>query len=102
MEKLNKLAQEYNFYVIEDASHAIGGSYKDKKIGCCEYSDACVFSFHPVKIITTGEGGMVVGKDEELGKKIRRRCHMESYVRGLIMNQEIGTTSNKSLVITLG
>lgn len=71
MKRLHELACEYNFFVIEDASHAIGGSYAGKRVGCCEYSDVCIFSFHPVKIITTGEGGMVVGNNEDLGRKIR-------------------------------
>lgn len=57
MAAIGKLAQEYDFKVIEDASHAIGGRYHDKPIGNCEYSDITVFSFHPVKIVTTAEGG---------------------------------------------
>ncbi|MDD1417470.1 aminotransferase class I/II-fold pyridoxal phosphate-dependent enzyme, partial [Dolichospermum sp. ST_con] len=60
MDKIRALSQQYGFKVIEDASHAIGGKYQDKRIGCCEFSDLAVFSFHPVKIITTGEGGMVL------------------------------------------
>ena len=56
MEKIHFLSQEYGFKVIEDASHAIGGKYLDKPIGGCQYSDITVFSFHPVKIITTAEG----------------------------------------------
>ena len=58
MEKIYKLSKKFNFKIIEDASHAIGGAYKKAKIGSCEYSDITVFSFHPVKIVTTGEGGM--------------------------------------------
>lgn len=58
-------------FVIEDACHALGSEYRNKKVGCCEYSDMSVFSFHPVKHITTGEGGMVVTNDEQLGDKIR-------------------------------
>ena len=58
-------------YVIEDACHALGSEYRNKKVGCSEYSDMSVFSFHPVKHITTGEGGMVVTNDEQLGGKIR-------------------------------
>ena len=56
----------YNFKVIEDASHALGGEYESKKIGACQYSDACVFSFHPVKMITSGEGGLCTTNDTEL------------------------------------
>jgi dTDP-4-amino-4,6-dideoxygalactose transaminase len=54
--------------VIEDASHAIGSSYLGKKVGSCEYSDICIFSFHPVKIITSAEGGMATTKDEKLAQ----------------------------------
>ena len=70
MEKIHKLSEQYGFTVIEDASHAIGADYKDTKVGCCKYSDMVVFSFHPVKIITTGEGGMVLTNNEDLYKKL--------------------------------
>lgn len=70
MEEIHKLAEQYGFTVIEDASHAIGADYKDTKVGCCKYSDMVVFSFHPVKIITTGEGGMVLTNNENLYKKL--------------------------------
>ncbi len=60
MRRIHELAVEYGFIVIEDASHAIGGDYKQLKVGSCAFSDMTVFSFHPVKIITTGEGGMVL------------------------------------------
>ena len=73
---LSKLAKTYNFQIIEDASHCIGGEYLNKKIGSCEYSDVSVFSFHPVKIITTGEGGMVTTGNDEVAKKLfRLRTH---------------------------
>jgi UDP-4-amino-4,6-dideoxy-N-acetyl-beta-L-altrosamine transaminase len=65
------LSQKYGFKIIEDASHAIGGKYKDEPIGNCRYSDITVFSFHPVKIITTGEGGMAVTNDAALAKHMR-------------------------------
>jgi UDP-4-amino-4,6-dideoxy-N-acetyl-beta-L-altrosamine transaminase len=65
------LGQKYGFKIIEDASHAIGGKYKNKPIGNCRYSDITVFSFHPVKIITTGEGGMVMTNDAALDKQMR-------------------------------
>ena len=58
MKRIYTLSQEYGFKIIEDASHAIGGKYLDKPIGSCQYSDITVFSFHPVKIITTAEGGL--------------------------------------------
>jgi UDP-4-amino-4,6-dideoxy-N-acetyl-beta-L-altrosamine transaminase len=71
MARIHALSQQYGFKIIEDASHAIGGKYKDEPIGNGRYSDITVFSFHPVKIITTGEGGMAVTNDATLGKKMR-------------------------------
>jgi dTDP-4-amino-4,6-dideoxygalactose transaminase len=65
------LGQQYGFKIIEDASHAIGGKYKNEPMGNCRYSDITVFSFHPVKIITTGEGGLAVTQDPQLAKKMR-------------------------------
>ena len=59
MKAISSLSLEYGFKVIEDASHAIGSSYNNHKTGSCEYSDVCIFSFHPVKIITTAEGGQL-------------------------------------------
>jgi UDP-4-amino-4,6-dideoxy-N-acetyl-beta-L-altrosamine transaminase len=66
MRKIHLLSQKYGFNIIEDASHAIGGKYLDKPIGGCQYSDITVFSFHPVKIITTAEGGLATTNDKEL------------------------------------
>ncbi|HDY7469364.1 TPA: UDP-4-amino-4,6-dideoxy-N-acetyl-beta-L-altrosamine transaminase [Vibrio vulnificus] len=70
MEAIAKLAKEYDFKVIEDASHAIGGKYQSLPIGNCEYSDITVFSFHPVKIITTAEGGAVMTNQKALADKM--------------------------------
>ncbi len=76
MDKIYDLSIKYGFRIIEDASHAIGGKYKGKPIGGCQYSDITVFSFHPVKIITTGEGGMCTTNNTELGAKLNRlRSH---------------------------
>jgi dTDP-4-amino-4,6-dideoxygalactose transaminase len=76
MERIGALARRYGFVVLEDASHAIGGHYRGLPIGSCQYSDIAVFSFHPVKIITTGEGGMVVTNRGDLYEKlIRLRTH---------------------------
>lgn len=76
MEQIYRLGKDYNFTIIEDACHAIGGSYKGMKIGSCKFSDMAVFSFHPVKIVTTGEGGMVLTNKEDLYQKlIRLRTH---------------------------
>ena len=70
MKAISELSKKYGFRIIEDASHAIGGEYLNKKIGNCEFSDMAVFSFHPVKIITTGEGGMVTTNNENLYDKL--------------------------------
>ena len=76
MAAIHALSGQYGFKIIEDASHAVGGKYKDEPIGNCRYSDITVFSFHPVKIITTGEGGMVLTNDALLANKLRRlRSH---------------------------
>lgn len=70
MKRIHELSVEYGFTVLEDASHAIGADYLDTRVGSCAYSDMAVFSFHPVKIITTGEGGMVLTNNEDLYKKL--------------------------------
>ncbi len=76
MEKIAALSQQYGFKVIEDASHAIGSKYHGKAIGCCEFSEMAIFSFHPVKIITTGEGGMILTNHQDLYEKLMRlRSH---------------------------
>lgn len=66
MQAIHSLSLRYGFHIIEDASHAIGGKYQDEFIGNCRYSDITVFSFHPVKIITTAEGGMAMTNDDAL------------------------------------
>ncbi len=71
MRRIKELSEEYNFSIIEDASHAIGGSYENYKVGSCKYSDITVFSFHPVKIITTGEGGMATTNQKMLAERMR-------------------------------
>lgn len=68
MEAIHRLSRKYGFRVIEDASHAIGGRYRDENIGNCRYSDITVFSFHPVKIITSAEGGMALTNDPALAQ----------------------------------
>ncbi len=76
MIKIADLSKQYGFTVIEDASHAIGGRYLDRNIGNCSFSDMTVFSFHPVKIITTGEGGMLLTNRKDLHDKlVRLRSH---------------------------
>ncbi len=75
MKEIYQLSQKYGFKIIEDASHAIGSKYSIKKnysVGNCMYSDITVFSFHPVKIITTGEGGLCVTKNKDLSNKMQK------------------------------
>ncbi len=76
MENVHELSQRFGFKIIEDASHAIGGKYHNEPIGNCRYSDITVFSFHPVKIITTAEGGMALTNNNKLAKKMMQlRSH---------------------------
>lgn len=70
MKKISDLSKKYGFKIIEDASHALGAKYLKNKIGSCKYSDITVFSFHPVKMITTGEGGIVTTNDKKIYEKI--------------------------------
>ncbi len=70
MEAIYELSKEYGFRIIEDASHAIGGKYNNIKVGASPYSDITVFSFHPVKIITTGEGGAALTNNKQLFEKL--------------------------------
>ncbi|UQB42703.1 UDP-4-amino-4,6-dideoxy-N-acetyl-beta-L-altrosamine transaminase [Thiomicrospira microaerophila] len=71
MRRIHQLSQQYGFKIIEDASHAIGGRYLDLPIGGCRYSDITIFSFHPVKIITTAEGGLATTNQPELAEKMQ-------------------------------
>ena len=70
MKRIRELCNKYNVKIIEDASHAIGGSYEGHQIGSCKYSDITVFSFHPVKIVTTAEGGAALTNDHNLAHKM--------------------------------
>jgi UDP-4-amino-4,6-dideoxy-N-acetyl-beta-L-altrosamine transaminase len=70
MQAIHALSKEYGFKIIEDGSHAIGGTYRGKPIGNCQYSDITVFSFHPVKIVTSAEGGMAVTNDPKLAERL--------------------------------
>ncbi|MCB0394706.1 MAG: UDP-4-amino-4,6-dideoxy-N-acetyl-beta-L-altrosamine transaminase [Bdellovibrionales bacterium] len=80
---IHELSKEYGFKVIEDASHAIGAKMQNSKVGACEYSDITVFSFHPVKIITTGEGGACTTNNKNLANRMQRlRSH------GITRNQD--------------
>ena len=71
MAGIHALSQRYGFKIIEDASHAIGGQYRNEPIGNCRYSDITIFSFHPVKIITAGEGGMALTNDLQLANRMK-------------------------------
>ena len=91
MKEIHKLSKEYGFNVIEDASHAIGGDYREEKVGSCKYSDICIFSFHPVKIITTGEGGMALTNNYDLFCKIERlRSHGITRDENFMINSSHG------------
>lgn len=91
MAAIHELSQKFGFKVIEDASHAIGASYNDAKVGSCKYSDITVFSFHPVKIITTAEGGMAMTNDEALAEKMRLyRSHGVTRDEHLMQNEPHG------------
>ncbi|MGK2231972.1 MAG: UDP-4-amino-4,6-dideoxy-N-acetyl-beta-L-altrosamine transaminase [Colwellia sp.] len=91
MDKIHALGQEYGFSIIEDASHAIGGRYKNQPIGNCEYSDITVFSFHPVKIVTTAEGGVVTTNSKKLAIKLDLlRSHGITRDDSLMINESHG------------
>jgi UDP-4-amino-4,6-dideoxy-N-acetyl-beta-L-altrosamine transaminase len=82
MEAINRLSKQFGFSVIEDASHAIGASFQDLPIGNCKYSDIVILSFHPVKIITAGEGGMALTNNENLAESMMKlRSH------GIVRNE---------------
>jgi UDP-4-amino-4,6-dideoxy-N-acetyl-beta-L-altrosamine transaminase len=99
MERINEIALEYDLRVIEDAAHALGAEYPNgTKVGSCTYSDMTVLSFHPVKSITTGEGGMVTTNDYDLYKSLLRlRSHginkLNDEFQDLILSRTAGTTN---------
>ena len=70
MKAIKAIADKHNLFVVEDSAHAIGSDYLSKKVGCCEFSDMSIFSFHPVKNMTTGEGGVITTNNEKLYKKL--------------------------------
>lgn len=76
MAAIGELSRRYGFAVVEDASHAVGADYQNTPVGCCQYSDITVFSFHPVKIMTTAEGGLATTKQAELAQRMMQlRSH---------------------------
>lgn len=91
MGRISELSEKYGFTVIEDASHAIGGKYQGAPIGGCRFSEMTVFSFHPVKIITTGEGGMVLTNRLDLYERLLRlRSHGITRDPGLMVGASEG------------
>ncbi len=91
MAAISALARAHGIKIIEDASHAIGASYKGAPVGNCAYSDICVFSFHPVKIITTAEGGVASTQDAELASKMNlARSHGVTREPDLMQNESEG------------
>ena len=84
MKEIYKLSKEYEFKIIEDASHALGSTFEEEKIGSCKYSDITIFSFHPVKTLTTGEGGVATTKNKELADLLKiYRTHGINYEENL-------------------
>lgn len=91
MEQIHKLSKEYGFKVIEDASHAIGAKYQNKPVGDCHYSDISIFSFHPVKIVTSAEGGVATTNDDKLAIKLDLlRSHGITRDHKLMQNESHG------------
>lgn len=89
MSEIYKLTQKYGIKVIEDASHATGATYGSRPVGSCEFSDIAVFSFHPVKIITTGEGGIATTNSQELNDKLALfRSHGVTRDSKLFLNKD--------------
>src|SRR5690554_3730406 len=88
---IRELSNKYGFTVVEDACHAVGGRYRDTMVGSCAFSDMAVFSFHPVKIITTGEGGMILTNRKDLYEKLLRlRTHGITRDPGLMEGEAHG------------
>lgn len=92
MQAIHALSKKYGFHIIEDASHAIGGKYKDKPIGNGKYADITIFSFHPVKIITTAEGGVALTNQKALADKMALlRSHGITRDEALMQNTSHGS-----------
>jgi UDP-4-amino-4,6-dideoxy-N-acetyl-beta-L-altrosamine transaminase len=91
LQEIKALSTRYGFYIVEDACHALGASYQQDKIGSCRYSDITVFSFHPVKSITTGEGGMLLTNDASIASKARLFAS-----HGITRDRELMTRKNEN------
>lgn len=92
MDRIKALADQYDISIIEDASHSIGASFKGQKVGDCSHSDITIFSFHPVKIITTAEGGVATTNDDVLAHKMQMlRSHGITRDAGLMQDEPHGS-----------
>ena len=98
MKKIHEISKKYNLFVYEDAAHALGSRYMDgSRVGNCKYSDLTVFSFHPIKSITTGEGGVITTNNKKLYEKLKRlRSHgIEKLKRNFVSKKNL-SNNNKS------
>jgi UDP-4-amino-4,6-dideoxy-N-acetyl-beta-L-altrosamine transaminase len=100
MAAIHALGEKYGFHIIEDASHAIGATYSGEPVGNCRYSDITVFSFHPVKIVTTGEGGMAVTNDPLLAERmVLLRSHGVTRDSALMIQKPEGPWSYQQIAL---
>ena len=100
LKKIFDLSKEYGFSIIEDASHALGSKYSEEQIGSSTYSDISVFSFHPVKNITTGEGGMILTNNKEIAEKVNLyRSHGVTRDTNKMFNKNEGLWYYEQLLI---
>ncbi len=98
MRKISSLAKKYDIRIIEDASHALGGSFDGFPIGACKYSDITVFSFHPVKMITSGEGGMALTGNADLAERMKQfRSHGITRDRSKFARKDAGPWSYQQI-----
>ena len=98
MKEISRLANQFEIKIIEDASHSLGGSYRGSRVGSCEWSDITVFSFHPVKMITTGEGGMATSNSLQLINKLKVfRSHGVTRDRSEFKSEDIGPWSYQQI-----
>ena len=98
MSKIYKLKKKYKFNIIEDSCHALGGTYKNKKVGSCHFSDISTFSFNPVKPITTGEGGMITTNDKKIYNRLLiYRTHGIHKNKKLFLNKDMAFDEKKSV-----
>jgi UDP-4-amino-4,6-dideoxy-N-acetyl-beta-L-altrosamine transaminase len=98
MQAIRALGERYGFRIVEDAAHAIGGTYHGRPVGDCRFSDITVFSFHPVKVVTTGEGGAVLTNSDELADRMGRlRSHGTTRDPALMQSEPDGAWSYQAL-----